>query len=61
MLTLCACESLTATAIDRLFQLVSDDNIDINCSLPIDGSTPLMLLCERNQTEDFYRCFEARN
>ena len=59
MLTLCACESLTATAIDRLFQLVSDDNIDINCSLPIDGSTPLMLLCERNQTEDFYRCFEA--
>ena len=44
---------------DRLLELVSDDNVDINWTNNGSSLTSLMCLCEKNQTEDFDRCFEA--
>ena len=44
---------------DRLLELVSDDNVDINWTSNGSSLPPLMCLCEKNKTEDFDRCFEA--
>jgi len=55
---LCGLKRLEGNNLTRFIQLVNDKGaVDVNC-INDTGETPLMLLCERNQSDSLYNCVE---
>ena len=56
---MCSLEVLDEEEISRLQDLVLNvASVDINCT-DLTGQTPLMLICQYNQTESYKQCFDT--